>query len=218
MGTRSWIWHRWSGRRRLLPALIVGLAVGLLLAGCTSAGHEGTQRDGRTAHRDGEGPLAVAGGGGNSILAPKGKPWVATFGWAHPCTTTGEPITIDAVRYDFEVEPLSVRSVAFDARRYRGATGIGSTVGAPQRALARGEVRGKVLGPADDLVVTESCDRAGPDRALQILTVLEVGAPGAEVSDYAIDYTTEGEEYTLHVDWRLVACGAETPRGMCRDA
>lgn len=170
---------------------------------------------GAVTHPAGEGPLSVAGSGGSSILAPRTVPWVATFGWAYPCTTTGEPITIERIRYRFKARPRSFRSLVFEAERWRGATGFGSTKGTPEVNLARGDVRGELLGDAEGFVVTEPCGKASPDRLLQILTVLEVGARGGEVSDYAIDYSTGTGEYSLKVDFQLVACGTQTSPDMC---
>ncbi|KHL16077.1 UNVERIFIED_CONTAM: hypothetical protein LK11_18275 [Mumia flava] len=162
--------------------------------------------------------MADAGGGANSILAPKKKPWFATFGWANPCTTTGDLIVVDDVRYQFKVTPLSVRTLAFDARRWRGTTGIGSTKGTPQAQLASDEVRGKILGPAEGFKVTVTCGEASQseDQLLQLLTVLKAGARGAEVTDYLIDYTAGGKDYTLKVNWQLVACGTATSPNMCQ--
>jgi hypothetical protein len=166
-------------------------------------------------HAQGAGPLSVARAGGNSLDAPREVPWVATFGWSTPCTTTGEPITIDRVRYQFKVKPKAVRSVAFEAKRYRGVTGIGSAQGSPAQALRSGDYRGKILGPAGGLVVTDRCGESA-DQVLQILTVLKVGADGAEIPRYAIDYTTAGEKYTVEVDFHMVACGSKTSRDMCQ--
>jgi len=188
------------------------VALLLVCSGCTD---DGRTADGRIVHGELDGPLVVAGAGGNSIYAPKKTPWVATFGWTTPCTSTGSPITIERMRYRFKVEPLSVRQVVFAARRWRGGTGFGSSKGTPREAIRAGEVRGTFLGKPEGLVVTNRCGKDTAGKHVQILTVLEVGARGAEIADYTIDYTSEGKRYRLEVDWQLVACGTETDREMC---
>lgn len=183
------------------------------MVGCSSGFLSGADGD-REVHVEGDGPLSVSGGGGGiSMVAPKGRvPWTATFGSTLPCSTTGGPIQIEDIRYEFKVEPRAYRHVAFLVAE--DSTPIGSARTAPERQLDD-TVQGDVLGPADELKVTLDCDRQLDSRPLRILTVLRVGAEGGEVSKYYIDYTSEGKDYSLEVDWQLVACGSRTPKDLC---
>ena len=194
--------------------MTLAILLASILAGCTSGGGGS---DERIAHRAGDGPLDVGVGGGNSIIAPKRLPWIATFGNARPCSRTGETITIQRVRYEFSVRPLSSHAVAFLAKRSRGVTGIGSSIGSPERIVGTGrdEVRGDILGSPVGLEVTGHCDHPSSDESLQLLTVLKVGPRGGEVLRYFVDYSAGGEAYTLEVDWQMVACGTRTSRDMC---
>lgn len=195
-------------------AAILAILLPWTMGGCESGGGGS---DKRIAHGSGEGPLDVGGSGGTSIIAPKQMPWTATFGTARPCSRTGETLTIERVRYEFSVSPISAHAVAFLAKRAHGVIGVGSSIGSPERITGsgRGEVRGVLLGSPDGLEVTGDCDHPSADESLQLLTVLKVGPKGGEVPRYFVDYSTGGEEYTLEVDWQMVACGARTSRDMC---
>ena len=197
--------------RVLLLALVAGA---FAWAGCSAPSTEGSD-DGRVTHREGEGPLSVSGAGGNSIRAPRQTPWLATFGWTTPCTTTGNPVTIEAIRYHFKVEPLSVRNVVFEAQPWHGTTGFGSIKGTPEDALRNGEVRGSFLGKPQGYRVTNSCNESSADDVVQILTVLKAGSRGAEITSYTIDYISQDKAYALEVDWQMVACGTDTSVDMC---
>jgi len=204
--------RRRAGRNNL-PALIACLVLAAV-AGCSSAGNGAPGGD-REIHGDGEGPLSVVGPGGNSIAAPKHTPWVATFGWSTPCTTTGDPIEIEKINYRFTVHPKAVRSVIFDAVPAHGVVGFGSTIGKPENAVRKGHVAGTFLGQPEGFEVTRSCDSDTSQGKVQILTVLTTGPRGAEVRDYSIDYTSEGEKYTLEVEYQMIACGTDTPPAHC---
>lgn len=196
-------------RRTLVGALAAGF---LVCSGCSPG--ESEPGDERRVHAEGDGPLSVGQGGENSILAPKKSPWTATFGWVQPCSSTGEAITIEKVHYDFAPEPRAARTLAY--RPASGTTPFGSTKGTPEDQLrSDSHMRGELVESVEGLEIDDQCGTSQQQSGLQLLTVLDVGEGGAEVRDYRIDYTSQGQEYTLTVDWRLIACGTETPADYC---
>lgn len=196
--------------------IVVNLVSVLLLSACSSAS-EDQPATGRSVHSEGDGPLAANNlGGGSSIFAPKAKPWSATFGWAYPCSTTGESIVIDDVRYEVKVKPMKIDTVAFRVADKNET--IGSLTGTPESLLRSKEIRGKILGSVESLKITAPCDQSGQEAMadIQLLTVVEAGVRGAELGNYLIDYTAGEQTYTLKVDWQVVACGSATPSDMCQ--
>lgn len=197
-------------RRHPTGCWLAGALTMLLLAGCM----QDSLDDGDT-HENGGGFLESADGITSSIYAPQRPRWTAVFGAGLPCASGSEKPVIDTIRYDFAVEPVSVRTVYFVAKSSRLT--FGTAIGPPEK-LRDGHpqgVPGKILGDIAGVEITGSCSNRPDKNIQQFLTVLEVDERGAAIDHYYIDYHTESGHYTLKADYRMVACGTKAPRGLC---
>jgi hypothetical protein len=179
----------------------------LALVGCDHAASR--------VHGEGEGPLSGSlGAGGNGLDAPSRSPWFGTYGALILCSTSGDAITIRAVRYDTKVEPLAIRSMVRTVPAESERTGSGdwapiasqfgrplAFVSDPHRVLGilSNEVRG--------LRITQQCTNDADAPYTEILTIVKAGDGGAWIDGINIDYTAANAEYTLEIPWNYVACG-----------
>ncbi|AZQ40435.1 hypothetical protein EJ357_17250 [Streptomyces cyaneochromogenes] len=172
----------------------------------------------RVEHVNGEGPLqSDTAQGATSVYAPADVPWAVTFGSYLLCSTSGEPIVLDGIRYRSPVRPRSVslklRTVT--PRMWKAGVDagyLGAALGEPPHFQKR-----KVLGRYEDARagrrITQSCadqDREGAGYT-ELLFVLDVGEAGGFIDAAWIDYRVGGKPYTLRLDWKMVACGAKVP-------
>lgn len=195
------------GARHLAIGSLIMLA---LLGGCSE---DSSFDDG--VHENGSGFLASPDGITSSIHSPDRRQWTATFGAVLPCASGSETPVIDAVRYDFAVKPVDVRTVYFAATSSRLT--FGTARGAPEK-LRDGHpqgVPGTIVGDVAGVEIVGRCSERPNTDIQQFLTVLEVDERGAAIDRYYIDYHTESGHYTLKADYRMVACGTETPRSLC---
>jgi hypothetical protein len=174
--------------------------------------------DKRVEHVSGDGPLqSHTDTGITSVYAPKKTPWKVTFGSYLLCSTGGDPITIDGIRYRTPVKPNSVslelRTVTPQLWRTTVDAGqIGAALGAPphfRQRKAPGEYRVARAGNR----ITQSCtdqDKEGTGFT-ELLFVLDVGRQGGYIDTAWIDYHVHGDPYTLRLDWKMVACGSRVP-------
>ncbi|GHE12639.1 hypothetical protein [Streptomyces alanosinicus] len=204
-------------RSRRLPTaaaatLLAAAAALALLAGCQGG-------KSRTEHISGEGPLqSHTAAGVTSVYAPKSVPWAVTFGSFVLCTTNGEPITLDGVRYRAPVAPEKVsaqlRTVTPALQRETVDAGqIGAALGRPHHFLNR-KAPGRYEAFRPGRRITQNCaeqDREGTGFT-ELVFVLDIGAQGGLVDRAWIDYHAGGTAYTLRLEWKMVACGGRVPR------
>jgi hypothetical protein len=142
---------------------------------------------------------------------------VGTFGSTLICTTTTDVTpTIQAIRYDWNPEPLDVTTYVHTVPAASARTGPGewtpvlTRYGTPERYADWPYVgRGDFEAPAGVGVdaICGADERADP--YMQVVTVMKVGAAGARFDNLSIDYEYEGSEYTLVVPWTNIACGSQ---------
>lgn len=177
--------------------------------------------DSRVEHVNGEGPLqSDTAQGTTSVYAPREVPWAVTFGSYLLCSTTGEPITLDGVRYNTAVEPRSVslklRTVT--PRMWKASVDagyIGAALGEPPHFDKR-KAPGHYADVRAGSRITQSCaeqDREGAGYT-ELLFVLDVGEQGGVIDAAWIDYHVGGKPYTLRLDWKMVACGTKVPEAV----
>ncbi|MFE0252417.1 hypothetical protein [Streptomyces sp. NPDC059010] len=174
--------------------------------------------DSREEHVNGEGPLqSDTAQGTTSVYAPDDAPWAVTFGSYLLCSTSGEPITLDGIRYHAAVEPKSVslklRTVTPQVWKASVDAGyIGAALGKPPHFQKR-KAPGQYADARNGSRITQSCadqDREGAGYT-ELLFVLDVGEQGGFVDAAWIDYQVDGKPYTLRLDWKMVACGSKVP-------
>ncbi|WP_162602464.1 hypothetical protein [Nocardioides daejeonensis] len=193
--------------------MLLLLVAPLLMAvsGCPSE----PGRDTTGVHRNGGGVLKSPEGITSSIYAPKQKHWTASWAAAEPCVAGNGPAVIDAIRYDFSVEPVSVRTVSFIAKNSR--LSFGNAIGPPEE-LRDGHpqgVPGRVVGDVAGVEITNPCSKVPTKNIQQFITVMDVDERGAAIDSYYIDYHTDEGSYTLKADYRMIACGTETEPEDC---
>ncbi|MFJ2832320.1 hypothetical protein ACIPC1_32990 [Streptomyces sp. NPDC087263] len=174
--------------------------------------------DERVEHVSGKGPLqSHTAEGVTSVYAPKNTPWAVTFGSYLLCSTNGEAITIDAIRYHTPVKPKSVslklRTVTPQMWKETVDAGIiGAALGEPQHFQER-KAPGDYSDAGAGNRITQSCadqDKEGTGFT-ELLFVLDVGKQGGFIDTAWIDYHMSGKPYTLRLDWKMVACGSLIP-------
>lgn len=172
----------------------------------------------RIEHVDGQGPLSSqTSSGATSVYAPKNVPWTATFGSYVLCSTNGDPITIDGVRYRTPVKPNSValklRTVTPQLwKKTIDAGWIGAGVGKPPHFQNR-EAPGHYGNVRKGARITQRCSDQKKDGAgfTELVFILNVGRQGGFIDRAWIDYHANGERYALRLEWEMVACGARIP-------
>ncbi|GAA3822318.1 hypothetical protein GCM10022403_064770 [Streptomyces coacervatus] len=174
--------------------------------------------DDRVEHVSGDGPLqSHTDTGTTSVYAPKETPWAVTFGSYLLCSTDGDPITIDGIRYRTPVKPkavsLKLRTVTPQLWKATVDAGqIGAALGTPphfRQRKAPGDYKDARAGSR----ITQSCadqDKEGTGFT-ELLFVLDVGREGGYIDTAWIDYHVHGDPYTLRLDWKIVACGSRVP-------
>ncbi|MFJ9968807.1 hypothetical protein [Streptomyces avermitilis] len=172
----------------------------------------------RVEHASGDGPLqSHTDTGTTSVYAPKKAPWTVTFGSYLLCSTSGDPITIDGIRYRTPVKPRSVslklRTVTPEVWKATVDAGqIGAAVGAPPHFQQR-KAPGEYKDPRAGSRITQSCadqDKEGTGFT-ELLFVLDVGKQGGYIDTAWIDYHVNGDPYTLRLNWKMIACGSRIP-------
>lgn len=212
-----------SSRRGVCVAIALAIAT---LPGCsisgTSRGDSGSTE--RTIHSDREGPLHDRlGGGGFALDAPRspaGPQWAGTFGSILPCTETGPPAVITAVRPHALVAPLKWEIVG---RTVPGTdTDHDLTPWAPLlmrlgtlREIAReqGGLAGQVTKDLKSLQIPTKC---GTNLAhtgyVELVLTIWADAGGAAFEYLDVDYEWRGRPYTLRVAYYYILCGTEVTR------
>lgn len=191
----------------------------LCVSGCGGADSSGSGPGSSATHADGGGPLSASlpGRGGVSLSAPGQVPWHGTFGSALLCSHTGDEITVQDIRYQTKVNPLTatptIRTVPTKAERTpRGDWApVAARVGIPGAfASAPHQAQGELSTQVKGLTVSQPCGQRSSAPYTELLTVLKAGRVGAWVDGIEIDYTTASGSYTLAVDWNFVLCGTRT--------
>ncbi|SCG06282.1 hypothetical protein GA0115258_13298 [Streptomyces sp. LamerLS-31b] len=202
-------------KRKAALALAAVAAVAVLTVSLLTGWPFGKER---VEHVSGAGPLqSHTDTGTTSVYAPKKAPWTVTFGSYLLCSTSGDPITIDGIRYRTPVKPKSVslklRTVTPRVWKATVDAGqIGAALGAPphfQQRKAPGEYKDVRAGSR----ITQSCADQAREGAgfTELLFVLNVGKQGGYINTAWIDYHVNGSPYTLRLDWKMVACGSRIP-------
>jgi len=156
----------------------------------------------------------MAGGGGGALEPPKDSPWDSSFGSALLCSESGETITLQAVRYLAKVDPLSITPILRDVpdAPHRGGgkdwAPILMRLGRPTAFVTDPHtVGGRLSRQIAGRTISRKCthDLAAPRT--ELVTVMRVGQGGGWITGTLIDYEAGGHDYTLRLDWTLVACG-----------
>ena len=210
-----------SSRPRALACAIFSLLV--LSAGCSDS-------PGDVETPSADGPLSAnAGSGGNGLYPPPGARdgWRGTFGGFVLCSESGAPITIDHVRWDVAEPPKNVaaylRTVNVPEKPDQDVDylPLGSALGAPPsftQPYAQRKIGGSFSDEVTGTVVDQTCEqnRTGErDRFTELVFVLDVGRSGGRVTDATVEYTAEGKQFILPIQWQMVACGTAIADGTC---
>ncbi|WP_282701105.1 hypothetical protein [Streptomyces sp. CC219B] len=200
---------------------------GLLLVGCAGP-------TGRVHHDDfGSGPLSAQSGGGNSsVYAPKKKPWYANWGDFLLCAReAGDEIVLQSVVYEVDPEPLEVktylRTVRPDEIKFNDdgtpsdeSLPFISAEGRPP-AFNYGEPQaGTFTSRVKGHRITQSCKDVDDREAngyTALVVAMKVGEQGGRIPTASINYTVNGREYALDLEWAMTGCGTKTttPRELC---
>ena len=190
----------------------------------------------RTIHSDREGPLHDRlGGGGFALDAPRSpdRPqWAGTFGSILPCTETGPPAVITAVRPHVVVAPRKWEVVG----RTAPSTDTDHDLTTWSTLLMRlgtlreitreqGGLDGEVTKDLKSLQIPTKCginlDQTG---YVELVLTMWTDAGGAAFDYLDVDYVWRGRPYTLRVAYEYILCGKETTqpfagerRPACRD-
>jgi len=204
--------------RRVRRALALGTAC-IVLAGsvaCESKGDDDSDTEALGRRTDGPLSANMDVGGGVSLQAPRGgHRWTGTFGSAILCTTTGQELTIEDVRYeydttDFETAPIETVAMLRLVPAEGAADGldrspIGSLKGEPSELGVAGTFSTDL-----EVTITARCDdQRVQDSYYELVTVATYDSRGGRVDHWWIDYNAGGTAYTLPVDWKMTGC----PRG-----
>jgi len=174
--------------------------------------------DERVEHVEAGGPLSSQSSSGTtSVYAPRNVPWAATFGSYVLCSTDGDPITIDGVRYRAPVKPTSValklRTVTPHLWKETIDAGwVGAAVGRPPHFQNR-NAPGRYEDVRAGARITQKCVDQKKEGAgfTELLFTLNVGERGGFIDAAWIDYHAHGRPYTLRLEWKMVACGSQIP-------
>lgn len=192
---------------RLLAAVSVAA-----LSACVSACSATEPESGRKL----DGPLvANVIQGGQTLVAPKAETWWASFGQLEVCTE-GPEVTIDDVRLVGDDEALELRKYVF-----RGESGYQGVLGAApgwEQPYATITDPSAVAGTYDEVpgaVITETCDAGGKGRGPAVVPVIKTDRRGLSSDGLWVDYTAEGDAYSLKLPWEIVLCGTEQTSDVC---
>jgi len=204
-------------------ALAAGLALLSLLGyAAVVSGFSERNEDVPVVHEEGAGILSASSGrGGKGLSRPSGlgrsQQWRGSFGGLLLCVTADESgsVRVDRVRYEFKVRPRASRTWV-RVVPHRGERPGSPNEWAPFYGLVGGPgafqtttIRGDFEPLNRDLEVSDPC-QAGALAFTELVTVLETGPDGAWSRAVLIDYTADGDAYTLRVPWEMVACGRRT--------
>ncbi|MFD5575001.1 hypothetical protein [Streptomyces cadmiisoli] len=166
------------------------------------------------------GHLDVRTSGGLIVVAePKTHPWAASFGAYYLCSTRGQDLRIQSVRYEASLRPLNV---SFQLRNIESsAASIASARGAPPDFIDPDRrTRTPRPGTYEPLKpgrrITQTCANVaeGGNGFTELLFVVTAGEQGAVINRAWIDYTVDGIEarrFTLGLHWKMVLCGNRVP-------
>lgn len=217
------------------------LASLLILTACQDSDPNQDATDATTRQQDG--PLRAGGDGGFAADPPPkaGHDYVVTFGGFLLCSTTSAVPVIDRVTLGATppqgarvalrtVTPALVEETPRSQRRR--LVPLAATWGSPPEFSEPYVAVEPPLGTFDPLVegieVDESCSDTyaaqsavnkwdvPADKYLELMVVVPVETTdGAEVDGFTIDYTADGEDYSLDVPWTMVACDDAATRQQC---
>lgn len=208
--------HSTGHPARILVAMLVGLGM-TVTAGCQSG--ERPTGGPAPAEPPGGGPLVSPSNLGlRSIYVPsQADQWVATFGSLMLCLDreVDSAVRLDDVTYEGLTDPSRVttylRRVPDASERPAGLAWapVFTRIGAPghfegRPRTARGTLTTDLAGER----ITVSCDEDSPDDAfVELLTSMDVGREGIEVTAVHLDYTVGSTLYRLTLDDHMIACG-----------
>lgn len=188
--------------------------------------------DGSSAEEDrgvSVGPLSVGtGSGGSGLYPPPGvQEWRGTFGGFVLCSKTDAVITLDRVRVTTLVDPedldIFVRTVEPTKAKVVDESAfipLGTALGgAPafDEPYVTGPVEGSFSRRVAGTVVDEPCgsNANAVNGFKELLFTMQVEESGGQISSAEIDYSADGQEHTLLVDWQMVACGKDVDDEIC---
>jgi hypothetical protein len=208
-----------SRPRRLPGARASAIVLALALFSVVGCG----QGDERVIHDEGDGILsASSSSGGKGLLRPHGlarkQRWQGSFGGLLLCVTDEESgmVRVNRVRYEFAVHPQTsqtwVRTVPELAKQHPGQpiewAPFYGRIGGPG-AFRRGTMRGDFTAFEGGMEISDLCEE-GARAFTELVTVLDTGPGGAWSRLVLIDYTYNGNKYTLRVPWEMATCGKRT--------
>ena len=177
------------------------LAAGMTIGGC-SAGDPSPKAPTT------DGPLSASiGSGGISIAAPAKTRWFGTFGSPLLCTTTGDPLTVDRVEYDYGVEPVRPARAMIRTVDGERAAPILAKVGRWNHFKKDRPTEPGTLSKVEGFVVRRACKRT-PRSYDELLTTAQAGPRGAWISRTLVYYSDRSEHYVLTIAWNYIMCGS----------
>ncbi len=152
-------------------------------------------------------------------------PWYGSFGAFILCSTDpSADIVLEDARIDSTLAPLStsttVREVTpTDLKKATAATRddytpFATSLGRPpdfNESYAGMGAAGTFIAELTGVPITQSCAQAAEDGRgfTELIVTIEADEGGADVSGVYVDYRADDRPLTLHIDWRLIACGSK---------
>jgi hypothetical protein len=187
---------------RRIPLMAIAVAIaGLTLASCESNRKGSAEGQARQMG----GPLQVNGSdGGVGVTALDGPRWSVTFGVTLLCNNSASQIEIVRVRPHVRV---AAKGISFAVRRADAETRVGpfvANVGRPETLIGT-LFDGDLVPNVRDAVIEECGD--APRPFTELLATIKTDRGGAWVDQLEVDYLSDGEPYTVRVEWDFVICG-----------
>lgn len=199
------------------------MCIKILVAACTLALVAGCNQSTGSkvpADRSENGPLSVSeGSGGEMTLGrrPQSQNRSAVFGGLDLCTRGGLA-TIEAVHFDThgvaaEVQPV-LRFVPQLHERRRPTSAawapLSARRGNVEAPRMRQRIPGNLIKELPGATIGLACQQ--PSTAaprIELLISVNAGDAGVLVDGLAVDYTSDGDAYTVKVPWTFTLCGDE---------
>jgi hypothetical protein len=152
---------------------------------------------------------------GEGLYRPDMTPWFGTFGGVVLCTPhRDETARIERVRYRIKVKPLTITPVlrTVSATAPKGVdpmtrTPVSGLLGRPRNLMDPMRRLDGELAPVTEGTEIRSPCTKGAEGFTELLTVVKFGDNGGWLENVLVDYTVDGDPYTLKVDWEYLGCG-----------
>lgn len=194
--------------------------IALVALGCSMLAACGSERS--PTGRPTDGPLQVTVYNGSQSLHPpkpkqrSGRPWWASVGTLQVCTD-GPEVTVEALETVSEDELLEQRTYVYRPRR-GGYLGVWGAAPGWQEAYASfkpGEDKGS-YDQVPGATIDEPCAADPFDSDIvAVVPVMKTDAGGFQTEGFWIDYTADGDEYSLWMPWEITLCDAARQRESC---